>query len=79
MKKSNKSELKKDVGNSHYEKAVPALREGRKAPEINGTAGIVGEKKKHEAVERRECLSQQLDREIAKEASERTENRIDQE
>lgn len=45
VKKSNKSELKKDVGNSHYEKAVPALREGRKAPEINGTAGIVGEKK----------------------------------
>lgn len=45
VKKSNKSELKKDVGNSHYEKAVPALCEGRKAPEINGTAGIVGERK----------------------------------
>lgn len=45
VKKSSKSELKKDVGNSHYEKAVPALCEGRKAPEINGIAGIVGGKK----------------------------------
>jgi len=56
VKKSSKSELKKDVGSRHYERAVaaPCAREGcegRKAPEINSFSGIVGEKK-HEAVEK---------------------------